>query len=108
MSNMGGGSGHRPLKTRNMKKSSTSRTSLLNRSQVVRVRFPASSAPGDETDFIFGSLAAVFDMFSEAELGVSLRALYALGLVVDGATHTTPLGIQIKKLTAYRKRQKNS
>lgn len=47
-------------------------------------------------------------MFSEAELGVSLRALYALGLTVDGATHTTPLGVQIKKLTAYRKRQKNS
>lgn len=75
---------------------------------MVRVRFPACSAPGDETDFIFGSLAAVFDMFSEAELGVSLRALYALGLVVDGAPHTTPLGVQIKKLTAYRKRQKNS
>ena len=90
-----------------MQKSSTSRTSLLNRSQVVRVRFPASQH-GDETDFIFGSLAAVFDMFSEAELGVSLRALYALGLTVDGATHTTPLGVQIKKLTAYRKRQKNS
>lgn len=95
-------------KTRNMQKSSTSRTSLLNRSQVVRVRFPASSVSGGETDFIFGSLAAVFDMFSEAELGVSLRALYALGLTVDGATHTTPLGVQIKKLTAYRKRQKNS
>lgn len=91
-----------------MQKSSTSRTSLLNRSQVVRVRFPEGSVPGGETDFIFGSLAAVFDMFSEAELGVSLRALYALGLVVDGATHTTPLGIEIKKLTAYRKRQKNS
>lgn len=91
-----------------MQKSSTSRTSFLNRSQVVRVRFPEGSVPGGETDFIFGSLAAVFDMFSEAELGVSLRALYALGLVVDGASHVTPLGVQIKKMTAYRKRQKNS
>lgn len=108
MSNLGRRLRSSPSKTRNMQKSSTSRTSLLNRSQVVRVRFPASSVPGGETDFIFGSLAAVFDMFSEAELGVSLRALYALGLVVDGATHTTPLGIKIKKMTAYRKRQKNS
>lgn len=107
MLNLGDGFGDCPPKTRNMQKSSTSRTSLLNRSQVVRVRFPAGSVPGGETDFIFGSLAAVFDMFSEAELGVSLRALYALGLAVDGATHTTPLGIQIKKLSAYRKRQKN-
>lgn len=95
-------------KLSNMQKSSTSRTSLLNRTQIIRVRFPADASPGDETDFIFGSLAAVFDMFSEAELGVSLRALYALGLAVDGATHTTPLGVQIKKMTAYRKRQKNS
>lgn len=86
----------------------SSRTSRLNCSQVVRVRFPAGSAPGDETDFIFGSLAAVFDMFSEAEIGVSLQALYALKLVVDGTPHTTPLGVQIKKMTAYRKRQKNS
>lgn len=91
-----------------MQKSSTSRTSLLNCSQVVRVRFPSDTSASDETDFIFGSLAAVFDMFSEAELGVSLRALYALGLVVDGASHVTPLGVQIKKMTAYRKRQKNS
>lgn len=90
-----------------MKNNSRSRTSLLSRSQVVRVRFPAGSASG-ETDFMFGSLAAVFDMFSEAELGVSLQALYTLKLSADGATHVTPLGVQIKKLTVYRKRQKNS
>ncbi len=87
---------------------SNHRTSLLNCSQVVRVRFPADRSASDETDFIFGSLAAVFDMFSEAELGVSLRALYSLGLVVDGASHTTPLGVKIKKMTAYRKKQANS
>ena len=91
-----------------MHEPSTSRTALLNRSQVVRVRFPADSCPSEETDVIFGSLAAVFDMFSESELGVSLRALYALGLETDSATHTTPRGVQIKKLTLYRKRQKNS
>ena len=91
-----------------MQKSSTSRTSLLNRSQVVRVRFPASSAPGGETDFIFGSLAAVFDMFSEAELGVSLRALYCMKLVADGLPFTSPLGVEFKKLTMRRKKQTNS
>lgn len=42
------------------------------------------------------------------EWSQSLRALYTLGLVVDGANHVTPLGVQIKKMTVYRKRQKNS
>ena len=37
-----------------------------------------------------------------------LRALYVLTLVVDGATHTTLLRVKIKKLTAYRERQKQS
>lgn len=91
-----------------MQPNPNSRTAGLNCSQIVRVRFPSDACTGSETDFIFGSLAAVYDMFSEAELGVSLRALYALGLSTDGATHTTPLGVQIKKMTAYRKRQKNS
>ena len=86
---------------------SSSRTARLNLSQIVRVRFPASSLE-EETDFLFGSLAAVFDMFSEAELGVSLRALYVLGLAADGAGYTSPLGVQFKKLTVYRKKQKNS
>lgn len=105
MLNLGGGSGRRPPKNHNMQKTSTSRTSLLNRSQVVRVRFPASSVSGGETDFIFGSLAAVFDMFSEDEVGVKLQTLYSVGMVADGLPFTSPTGVEFKKLTLYRKRQ---
>lgn len=38
--------------------------------------------------------------------GVSLRALYVLGLAADGAGYTSPLGVQFKKLTVYRKNRK--
>ena len=91
-----------------MKNLHSIRTSDLTRSQFVRVRFPAGSVLDAESDFYFGSLSAVFDMFSEAELGVNLRTLYSLCLQCNGLAFTSPLGIEIKKLTMYRKRQKNS
>lgn len=85
------------------------RSTALTISQIVRVRFPAGSLiTGGEHDFYFGSLAAVFDMFSEVDLGVSLRTLYSHGLVADGLPFISPLGIEFKKLTMYRKAQKNS
>lgn len=90
-----------------MKNLTASRSSALTISQFVRVRFPAGSAVvGGEQDFYFGSLAAVFDMFSEQELGVSLRTLYSVGLVADGLAFTSPLGVEFKKLTMFRKAQK--
>ena len=90
-----------------MKNLTATRSSALTISQIVRVRFPVgSSVAGGEQDFYFGSLAAVFDMFSEAEVGVSLRALYCIGLVADGLAFTSPLGVEFKKLTMYRKAQK--
>lgn len=91
-----------------MKDLNSYRTSALNRAQFVRVRFPASSVLEAETDFYFGSLSAIFDMFTEAELGVNLRTLYSMGLVAGGFAFTSPLGVEFKKLTMYRKRQKNS
>lgn len=90
-----------------MKNLTAPRSSALTISQIVRVRFPVgSSVAGGEQDFYFGSLAAVFDMFSESEVGVSLRALYCIGLVADGLAFTSPLGVEFKKLTMYRKAQK--
>lgn len=81
-------------------------SSALTISQIVRVRFPAGlSVAGGEQDFYFGSLAAVFDMFSEVGVGVSLRTLYCIGLVADGLAFTSPLGVEFKKLTLYRKKQ---
>ncbi len=90
-----------------MKNLTASCSSALTTSQIVRVRFPVGlSVAGGEQDFYFGSLAAVFDMFSEQELGVSLRTLYSMSLVADGLAFTSPLGVEIKKLTMYRKTQK--
>lgn len=83
------------------------KTAALSRSQFVRVRFPASGSK-PETDFYFGSLSAAFDVFSEEDLGVSLRILYTAGLVGDGPAFVTPLSVEIKKLTMLRKKQKKS
>lgn len=83
------------------------KTADLSRSQFVRIRFPASRSK-PETDFYFGSLSAAFDVFSEEDLGVSLRVLYSAGLVGDGPPFVTSLGVEIKKLTMLRKKQKKS
>lgn len=90
-----------------MKNLNAVRTSDLTRSQFVRVRFPSGSVLDSETDFYFGSLSAVFDMFSEKELGVNLRTLYKENMVAGGFGYTSPLGVEFKKLTMYRKRHKN-
>lgn len=90
-----------------MKNLTAFNSSALTISQIVRVRFPdGSSVIGGEHDFYFGSLAAVFDMFSEQEIGVALRTLYTIGLVADGVPFISPLGVELKKLTLYRKAQK--
>lgn len=76
----------------------------LSSERFVRVRFPVGSFHGAE-EFYFGSLAAVFDMFSEEEVGVKLQTLYSVGMVADGLPFITPTGVEFKKLTLYRKRQ---
>lgn len=91
-----------------MKELTASKSSALTISQIVRVRFPdGSSVIGGEHDFYFGSLAAVFDMFSEQEIGVALRTLYAIGLVADGVPYLSSTGVEIRKVSFYRKRQKS-
>lgn len=88
--------------------SSRSSWSALNRTQIVRVRFPEASRLDCDRDFYFGSLSAAFDLFTEEELGVSLRTLYALKLVADGSSYVTPSGVEVKKVAMFRKAQKNS
>lgn len=86
----------------------TQKNNFKARFEAYRVSRSAQGILEAESDFYFGSLSAVFDMFSEAEFGVNLRTLYSVGLVADGLPFTSPLGIEFKKLTMYWKRQKNS
>ena len=60
---------------------------------------------GGRTEFYFGSLAAIYEMFDASEIGCRLEALWAAGI---DETHpkATRLCV-ISKHTMYRKLQKN-
>ncbi len=67
------------------------------------VRFPyADGSPM----FIFGSLAAIFEVFTEKEIGASLAALYSLRLS-EGSLFRTPAGVDIKKVPVFRKKHRS-
>lgn len=79
-------------------------SAALTRSQIVHLHFTPAWR-GGEGDMFFGSLAAIFEMFSPDELGVDLRTLYAVGLVADGIPFRSTAGAVIRKVSFYRKRQ---
>lgn len=76
----------------------------LSVASVIRVQF-FHSKDGGATEFYFGSLAAIYEMFDASEIGCRLEALWAAG-IDDTHPKATRLCV-ISKHTMYRKLQKN-
>lgn len=76
----------------------------LSAASLIKVQF-FHSKDGGATEFYFGSLAAIYEMFDASEIGCRLEALWAAG-IDDTHPKATRLCV-ISKHTMYRKLQKN-
>lgn len=76
----------------------------LSAASLIKVQF-FHPKEGGATEFYFGSLAAIYEMFDAAEIGCRLEALWAAG-IDDTHPKATRLCV-ISKHTMYRKLQKN-
>ena len=63
------------------------------------------SKEGGGTEFYFGSLAAIYEMFSASEVGCRLEALWAAN--IDEAHPKATCSCVISKHKLYRKSRKN-
>ena len=73
----------------------------LSAEPIVMVRFNAG------TTYFFGSLAAIYEMFTPDEIGCPLASLWQKGLLTDGRTFTTAR-CTIARVMVYRKRNRNT
>lgn len=76
----------------------------LSAASLIKVQF-FHPKEGGCTEFYFGSLAAIYEMFDASEIGCRLEALWAAG-IDDTHPKATRLCV-ISKHTMYRKLQKN-
>lgn len=72
-------------------------------STMVRVRF--FKPVGGKSDWYFGSLSAIYDVFDEATIGAPLSYIYKQKLKPDNGFASTPK-CAITKQRIYRKKQK--
>lgn len=79
----------------------------LTAKTVVRVRFvnPARGKEG-HTDFFFGSIAAIYEMFTPEEIGCRLGTLYAANITPE-RFKVTPNCV-VSKHRLYTKKQKGA
>lgn len=75
----------------------------LSAASLIKVQF-FHSKDGGATEFYFGSLAAIYEMFDAAEIGCRLEALWAAG--IDEANPKATRLCVISKHSLYRKSQK--
>ena len=59
---------------------------MNNRERIVRVKFHRSR-PNGEAEYYFGSMSAIFDMFSKDDIGCSLHTLWAANIDVNRPKH---------------------
>lgn len=72
---------------------------LMKKEYIIRIRF---FRPIDgETDFYFGSLAAIYDLFPEEQIGCNLRTLYRSKITETKSKVTKTC--TISKFIVYRK-----
>ncbi len=72
---------------------------------IIKVQFLQPRADmGGRSDFYFGSLAAIFEVFSEDDVGCKLNTLWAAKIDVK-RPKTTPKCV-ISKAVLYRKKQR--
>ena len=75
----------------------------LSAASLIKVQF-FTPKEGGRTEFYFGSLAAIYEMFDAAEIGCRLEALWAAG--IDEANPKATRLCVISKHSLYRKSQK--
>lgn len=74
-------------------------------SKVIKVKFLVPVAGFPEETY-FGSLSAIFEVFTPSQIGCSLHALWG-AKIDEGRPKRTPMAI-ISKHIVYRKQQKNT
>ena len=67
-------------------------------SPFIRVHFYEPKADG-KTDFYFGSLKAIFEVFTRDEIGCTLGSLYSMGFDENGRKTTKTCVIERSHLT---------
>ena len=72
-------------------------TTTISRGTIVQVRFLHSGAT-----YFFGSLAAIFELFTPEQIGCTLESLWQKGLFDGGRPHATPTCV-ITKHALFRK-----
>lgn len=75
----------------------------LSAASLIKVQF--FHPKGGATEFYFGSLAAIYEMFDAAEVGCRLEALWAAN--IDEAHPKATRHCVISKHVLYRKSRKN-
>ena len=76
---------------------------MNSREQIVKVKFHRPR-PDGETEYYFGSISAIFDVFTEKDIGCALKSLWAANIDVNRpkiARYCT-----ISRHFVYRKRHK--
>lgn len=76
---------------------------MNNREQIVKVKFHRP-LPDGETEFYFGSVSAIFDRFTEKEIGCGLRTLWSATIEVGRPKITRYC--TISRHFVYRKKQR--
>lgn len=76
---------------------------MNNREQIVKVKFHRPR-PDGETEFYFGSVSAIFDRFTEKEIGCGLKTLWSAHIEVGKPKITR--NCTIFRYFVYRKKQK--
>ena len=77
---------------------------MKNRERIVRVKFHRSR-PNGETEYYFGSMSAIFDIFSKDDIGCSLHTLWAANIDVNRPKITRCC--TISQHFVYRKKHKS-
>lgn len=55
---------------------------MNSREQIVKVKFHRP-CPDGETEYYFGSVSAIFDVFTEKDIGCGLKSLWAANIDVN-------------------------
>ena len=77
----------------------------ITKESIIRVQFLSPVAEyGGQTDFYFGSLAAIFELFTKDQIGCQLETLWSAK--IDPLHPKTTPKCVVSKQVLYRKKQK--
>jgi hypothetical protein len=77
----------------------------ITKESIIRVQFLSPVAEyGGQTDFYFGSLAAIFELFTKEQIGCQLETLWSAK--IDTLHPKTTPKCVVSKQVLYRKKQK--